>query len=330
MKSALPLSFVPDPGRAGAAVVEMKRRLAVSLRHIRERASPHISLPKGRIERALAEIDGDGRIQPVLFAIHADMLAAIDADDMAELQSLFEEVDRRSFVAADMALRPFTAAELDEGDMERYSRHAATDPDVDFCLVAPEADECGRFVRDVGTAMAALNGAAPEVAGEIDTLTTEIVIAAHDPARSMFDGITAFPLWGALTLNPRVHVTVADVLEVLVHEATHTLLYAFCLDEPLVLNPFKDRFASPVRSDPRPMDGLFHGVYVLARIHYALDRVVEAGTLDDENHAIVEKRLSSLREVFFKGIEPIHKHARFTETGRAVLDDAERYMERAS
>ena len=76
--------------------------------------------------------------------------------------------------------------------------------------------------------------------------------------------------------------TVLDTAQALAHESGHNLLFGFCASESLVENADEELFASPLRADPRPMDGVFHATYVVARMHQTLTRLLEANVLDDE------------------------------------------------
>jgi HEXXH motif-containing protein len=158
------------------------------------------------------------------------------------------------------------------------------------------------------------------------------VVATVDETenRSLFGGVSVFDLWGALFVNPRRHSTVLETAEVLVHEATHSLLFGFCLDEPLVLNPISERYASPVREDARPMDGVFHGTYVIAMLCYLLRRLVDSGLLSVDDQSRSLERLAQYGTPFDAGIKVIRDNGLLTETGRRVIDGAETYMKAAS
>ena len=43
------------------------------------------------------------------------------------------------------------------------------------------------------------------------------------------------------------------MIDLLVHESSHVLLFGVAAEEPLTRNPGTERYASPVRRDPRPI-----------------------------------------------------------------------------
>jgi HEXXH motif-containing protein len=60
------------------------------------------------------------------------------------------------------------------------------------------------------------------------------------------------------------------------------LLFGFGMGKPLVENHEHERYTSPLRGDPRPMDGVVHATYVVARMHYAVTRMLDSGLLTEE------------------------------------------------
>ena len=133
-------------------------------------------------------------------------------------------------------------------------------------------------------AMDLLDRGFPEMAEEIRELLSEIVIAVgpDDPKALTFDGSSSYMLWGAIMLNARGQSSVLDTAQALAHESGHNLLFGKCVNGPLVENDDEEDFAHPLRTDPRPMDGVFHAAYVIARMHQTLERLLDSGVLDED------------------------------------------------
>jgi hypothetical protein len=81
---------------------------------------------------------------------------------------------------------------------------------------------------------------------------------------SEFDGASTFYLWGAVftTIEGKSPV---DLAQTLAHETGHLLLFGSMLGRPLVENEDDERYDSPLRRDPRPMEGVVHAAYVMDR-----------------------------------------------------------------
>ena len=115
--------------------------------------------------------------------------------------------------------------------------------------------------------------------------------------------------------------------EALVHEVGHCHLFGITLGAPLVDNPANERYESPLREDPRPMDGVVHAAYVLARMMYCLDRLIASGVLtpDETDAAIAALRRD--RRLFDEGLVIVDRNARFTAAGKAVFNHARRFVQ---
>jgi HEXXH motif-containing protein len=182
------------------------------------------------------------------------------------------------------------------------------------------------------SAFALLDAGFPGMAAEIRILLREIVVAAgpEDPKALTFDGASSFMLWGAILLNARGQKTVLDTAQALAHESGHNLLFGLSANGPLVDNPDDELFSSPLRKDPRPMDGVFHATYVVARMHQTLSRLLESSVLDGEQVAAAEADLAIHRRNFDAGDQVVREGGRLTNAGREAIGAARDYMTAAA
>ena len=101
---------------------------------------------------------------------------------------------------------------------------------------------------------------------------------SDDPA-DKFNGASTFFLWGASLLNADLRRSCISIIDLLVHESSHVLLFGISADGALTENSGSERFDSPLRSDKRPIDGIFHACFVATRVHLAMSRMLESGVL---------------------------------------------------
>ena len=87
------------------------------------------------------------------------------------------------------------------------------------------------------------------------------------------------------------------------------------LGEFLVHNPDDELHASPLRSDPRPLDGTFHATFVSARMHYAHSHALETGVLSKREQKQSRKALVWRRTAFQDGLKTLNEHASLTPLG---------------
>ena len=83
-----------------------------------------------------------------------------------------------------------------------------------------------------------------------------------------------------------------------------------------VNNAVDELYHSPLRSDPRPLDGIFHATYVSARTHYAHRKLLESGVLSAAEEDAVEQALIASQAAFRDGLRTLEEHASLTGLGQ--------------
>ena len=270
------------------------------------------------------------KISPSLFAIYHEILAAVDEDDVDGVSRLFAELLNQNFPKGSVSLFSISPIEVISARATlgmRYKQWADKDRENPLSLIPLTFDEYREIAATTRDAFALMEAGAPEVSGEIHSLLAEVVFASGGIGdKLVFQGISSFYLWGTVFLNAKGHETALKVVQTLAHESSHMHLFAAALDGPLVQNPDDDRYHSPLRLDPRPMDGIYHATYVTARMHYALSRLRSSGTL---SIALVEEASEELAghvRAFREGYEVISAHGKLTEIGWGLLLRSHAYM----
>ena len=317
--------FEPSADRGEALDRRMRERLAQSLDYVFSELRRDLGLEPGAERGLIARILSSPQ-SPHTFGAYYDLVLAIENDEL-ELarrcaQDLLAPKTNGTVSIASIDDRP-------EGEIERYRRLLMSD--VQYAI-APDPVLMTEFRERLAAAFALLDAGFPEMAAEIRALLREIVVAAGptDPKALTFDGASCYMLWGAIMLNARGQKTVLDTAQALAHESGHNLLFGFCASGPLIENPDDELFSSPLRSDPRPMDGVFHATYVVARMHQTLSRLLDAGVLDQGQIEAARTDLDVHRRNFHAGDEVIRGSARLTEIGRTAITAARVYMATAA
>lgn len=218
-------------------------------------------------------------------------------------------------------------------ELARLNRWWDLEPDNAMALRGCGEDTFQRASRHIGRALDLLREAAPELSGEIACIVERIVLARPEASAKLdFSGASSFALWGAVAINPLAHSGWPDYLKTLVHESAHLLLFAIAREQPLVENDPALRYPSPLRADPRPMDGIFHAAFVSAREAFALDACLahlsaNPGACEPEARNALEALLSASVLAFDDCRCVIEREGALTPLGREVLDDAIRYVE---
>lgn len=307
----------------------MRAALAESLEHIWAVTAGHINLAAADVTGGLSEIRAH-RVSPGVFGRYYDLVFAVQDRRFDDAGALFREIVDVAAKQPRLAVLPFSADALG-ADQERYARLLSLETEVP--LAAPQADEWRGFEESVTAALALIEEADAVLAAELRAVIVQIVgaISAAQNGGRRFGGASSFMLWGAVVLNVRQHSNRLEMLAGLVHEAAHQLLFGLSIDEPLVENPIDERYGSPLRSDPRPMDGIFHATFVCARMHYAYARLMDAAknSLSQAERDFIAERLRDHRRKFLDGRETLQRFGRLTNNGDRILSAAADYMQSA-
>jgi hypothetical protein len=316
-------AFPPDPARASLLDRRVRALLAESLAAVFDVCEGHLASDRGA-QLCLLDALARHRIAPGVFAAYAELVEALAAENLVRAQSLLDTLLCPA-LALEAAARVVTLdSDLGAEDLPAiYRRVVADDGDRPLRLASMDAPALTQ-ARDLLTqTRLLLERAAPALASEIAEIAHEIVLV---DGGSSFGGVTSFYLWGAVTLNaPRI-ANRTQMAEALAHESGHAYLLGATLGAPLVDNDPAERFASPLRSDPRPMDGIVHAAFVLARMVWCADQLLERGQIDQSETKQVRTELTRNVARFESSRDLISRRARFTDVGAVLWRAASEWM----
>lgn len=295
--------------------------LAGSLQHIAMACADTVPDIAEALGPLLERLAGEERMPPVAFGLYYSLATALLADELAQARAAARQLAACSAREPVLKIAPRGGCGLlDQVLDDRLGADAG-----DFAPIDPAGAEAFTGLLQEGLAL--LCEGAPELHGELSALVHEIVLAqAPAGARMEFDGASHYQFWGLLLLNPRHHPTPLAVAEVLAHEAGHSLLFGLTRDEPLVHNPDDDLYPSPLRLDPRPMDGIYHATFVSARMAWVMETLADSGLLDARGREQALTAARRDRENFAAGRATLAAHGRLSATGAAIMADADAWM----
>ena len=254
------------------------------------------------------------------------------ADAVARRLSVPEHGDP---AAAMPRITRFSTADYSTRQLDQMHRWWDIEPANRMAMTDPSDEEFDTVSAAVRTAMEHLALAAPEMHGEVEVLIRDIVLSKPDGTQRLnYSGASSFALWGALTINAETQREWLQAYRQIVHETAHNLLFAIARNGELVTVDAAERAQSPIRADPRPLDGVFHAAFVSARESLAYDRLLvrheREGMLGAGDPEILEDLLELSVVAFYDALDTLRaQDGLLSAFGAGILDDCEAYMSEA-
>ena len=323
-------SFFPNLYQSTSLDHEFRLSLADSLSYLSEQSSPFLDFDFTKLKPLINAIKSSQRFPATTFFTYAEIVMALHNN---EPQKAIDRLNKiiNEFPVPEVAYEPCrilpwnVSPHLENQDM--YLRAMNTDPHLNFFMGAPSDALAKQFLHRIESGFKLIQLAIPELAKEFKALVNDMVIVVCDSISDyQFDGGSSYFLWGMLFLNATSHQTDVAMVEVLAHESAHMLLYACTIDEPLVLNSDEDLFVSPLRNDLRPMDGIYHATFVSARMHFAMQSLIDSGMLSSEDLINAKKSRDKNLKNFWTSYKVVSENAELTATGEKIMQTALDYM----
>ncbi|MEM9072152.1 MAG: HEXXH motif-containing putative peptide modification protein [Myxococcota bacterium] len=302
------------PGRPGA-IASLLRRVEVStaLRCLRRGDLPPDSLISEFVGQSLfaLELAGalDGPVEmkappPVLIAPLKDKHAPTSApmtfgEGRATSPGAFHSI------ADDIVLSTF-----DNNPLRMEEAHPDKKGNV-VSLGERSADEWVAVLRD---ALSLIADVLPDFRREIGLVLQQIVPVGYDEHTHLSASYGEARGTIYLTLHPNV-LTMAEAL---IHEVSHNKLNALLELDPLLHNAFHPLYSSPVRPDPRPLQGVLLAVHAFLPVARLYEGLLARGEK-------VEGRFREVCRLNDEGAQVLAQHADATPVGQGVLDEMARW-----
>lgn len=320
-------SFHPDKPRATQIDLRMRHELAQSLRYLSAEIDGRVEFDSNHLDGLIDDLEQGCKYPASVFALYTDLVFALSGQLQQDPEEIIHQLLQQKILGGTLPHFETLGSRQLQVAGERMTRVLDLDEDTEFLLQAPGRASCAAFEHRLDTAFALMGRALPDLVGEIRALVTQVIMVEPASGSSYtFDGGSSYMLWGGLFLNTRSYTSIAALVEVLAHESAHMLLYGFAANTPLTVNDESVRYASPLRPDPRPMEGIFHATFVTARMHYAMHQLLEYRDLNpiDRDHA--HEALARNLEAFYDGYQTLQQHGELSEVGQALMQSCTDYM----
>ena len=314
----------PNAARADEIDRKLRARLFNSFCHIAERVGLGDDGP-ANLDLLEDRLSGSS-VSPWVFCLYSKLVAELSNGDSNGATPIVGDIIVAVSLPTRAGVVPFRDHTLPTSWWDHFEVLFDTDSERHFTPEIPGPEALTLCKREIEEGLSLLRLADPLWHDEVQSLLP-MIVAGSGPLDSadMFNGASTFFFWGGSLINAQVRRSAVSISDLLVHESSHLLLFGLSADGPLLSNRGEERYSSPLRADPRPIDGILHASFVASRVHLLMCRLLDSSylTKDNERRA-VERREHNARSAR-AGLEVLNEYARPTELGEGVLDSLRSY-----
>jgi hypothetical protein len=273
----------------------------------------------GLIERLRA-----GLVSPWVFCLYSKLVAQLSEKGEGTTEILNDLANATSLPAGEGVIK-LLDPNIPSSWWDQFQLLLDTDHTSPFRPVAPTTEQFARCQQEVAASLDLMQRIDPVWHDEVKRLLRSIVLGSNAKTATRFNGASTFFLWGATLLNANINRAPVSMVDLLIHESSHVLLFGLSSTEGLMRNDGKERYDSPVRTDKRPIEGIFHGCFVTTRVHLAMKRLLDSGSLHEGDNQLAIQHCRSNARAARESLAVLARHAVPTRLGKTVLRELEDY-----
>jgi HEXXH motif-containing protein len=198
------------------------------------------------------------------------------------------------------------------GTHQRTTGASLFDRDDDIYSSSPE-------LSSVSSAINIVDAVWPEEAEDMALFIKSVLI--YRPSDATYSAFTTSSRQGAIFLGVAPPL---PLLEMMLHEKAHVKLRQIQLSDSLLLDPLDEAFRVkvPWRPDPRPLPGIFEGLYVFTHVCECMGRIYK---FSDEPWAL--RRTRKLIGDLTEARTILAENAKLTEAGQAFFSSMSAWID---
>lgn len=150
-------------------------------------------------------------------------------------------------------------------------------------------------------------------------LVNEIIVGISKDKQNSFGGASSLMTWGAIFINARHYASLPKVVEFIIHELTHCVLFGINAKKTLVLNPTNELFSSALRRNLRPMDGIYHATLVCAHVAMFMQKWVLSENINLKETDEANEIFTRNKKNFEKMLPVVKKYGKLSSEATDIL-----------
>lgn len=315
-------ALAPNAARVETLDKALRSQLCTSFRYIDECSGGTLKA-EGLLEPLEHRLSST--VSPWLFCLYAKLVAQLSktGDLTGALRDILAATSRPASEGV-IALRENS---VPTSWWDQFEILFDTDDERPFRPQVAGADAYALCKREIEDGLALLQLADPAWYDELRLLLRMIVIGSGRlDTQQAFNGASTFFFWGGSLINSELRRSAISIIDLLVHESSHLLLFGLSGEGALLDNSGDERYSSPLRADPRPMDGVLHASFVAGRVNLAMCRLLDSGLLSSDDIARALDRKAASEKSTLVGLRVLEEHAKPTARGQSVLATLHSYI----
>ncbi len=312
---------LPESGRAFSLRTSFNQSLVKSLKYLLGACDEVI--PSHLFLKALQKLDSlnpESKLSGLLGIIHTDLFNAVERENIQRVNYIADRLIKDDFLIKNLIFINF----LDFSDY--YSSLAkiifAQERIKNVKFLPLSAQKYNRAKISIQNGLKILNSTFPDFFVEFQELVGEIVILQ---AQELKQG-SSFEHFGMIYKSSLFRSEkITDALDFLIHEQSHLYLFLLNKDNPIVLNS-QEKHKSPLREEERPLIGVYHAVFVLARVYYVLKNALDLSLIPENEKDYSKELLADYKNRFNLGLEILQTHAKMTPLGEGLILSASKLV----
>jgi len=273
-------------------------------------------------------VASDQRLSASLYAIHAIMLRSVRNSQQDRFCSATNRLVDMDFFSSPFEILPnwIEGREGLFGDIiSTINEDSITSYKKEMALSPPSSAAYANSSQNLQFCLGVISKLPPFILQELAIYVRQFMIYKFDYSSSF----SSFSTLGLVSLHHlRAHHNWTTYFDSIIHEGAHQHLYHLMAHHRLVENEGNFLVESALRTEPRPLSGIYHGMFVMTRIIIAFSLLLELPWFHNLDIPIVpaesdKKTHDTYFDKFFKLCETLHENAQLSSLGVNLLNECE-------
>lgn len=253
--------------------LKLVRSFCYLLGRVESSLALHYSNTREQLVQLQAQIEADqGRLRGTAYALHAQLVEAMRNGNAERVHNFLLHVATADWLGTVTKVLPLSSPDFPAVESAAFFSTVAADYESTysrpFDAMPPTESEALSMKSILIATLEKIEEVDPETKREVEALISDFVTIRSNQTNAG----TCFNSFGIVYLTVlKEEQEWTTYLESIVHEEAHHHLFALCTIDPLIESDGNMLYRSPIRSEPRPISGVLHAMFVLARTIRCLD-----------------------------------------------------------